>query len=38
MPEKYTVKISGPAEKQLQEITDYIRFSLQAPGTAMPSL
>lgn len=38
MPEKYTVKIAHSAEEQLREITDYIRFTLQAPDTAMKKL
>lgn len=38
MPEKYTVKIAHSAEEQLREITDYIRFTLQAPDTAMKML
>lgn len=38
MPEKYTVKIAHSAEEQLREITDYIRFTLQAPDTAMKIL
>ena len=38
MPEKYTVKITQPAEEQLREIADYIRFTLQVPGTAVKML
>lgn len=34
MPEKYTVKITLQAQEQLREIISYIRFTLQAPGTA----
>lgn len=38
MPEKYTVKITLQAQEQLREIVSYIRFTLQAPGTAMKML
>ena len=34
MPEIYTVKMTRLAEEQLREISDYIRFNLQAPSTA----
>ena len=36
MPEKYTVKITQQAQEQIREIISYIRFTLQAPETAMP--
>lgn len=35
MPEKYTVKIT---QQQIREIISYIRFTLQAPETAMKML
>lgn len=35
MPETYTVKITKQAQEQIREIISYIRFTLQAPGTAM---
>ena len=38
MPEKYTVKITLQAQEQLREIISYIRFTLQAPGTARKML
>ena len=38
MPEKYTVKITAQAQEQLREIVNYIRFTLQAPGTALKML
>ncbi len=38
MPEKYIVKLTQQAEENLREIADYIRFTLQAPGTAAKML
>lgn len=38
MPEKYTVKITQQAQEQIREIVSYIRFTLQAPETAMKML
>ena len=38
MPERYTVRITQPAQQQLREIADYIRFTLQAPNTAIKML
>ena len=38
MPDKYTVKITSQAQVQLREIVSYIRFTLQAPGTALKML
>ena len=38
MPEKYTVKITQQAQEQIREIISYIRFTLQAPETAMKML
>lgn len=38
MPEKYAVKITPQAQKQLREIVNYISYTLQAPGTAMKML
>lgn len=38
MPETYTVKIAKQAQGQIQEIIRYIRFTLQAPGTALKML
>lgn len=38
MPEIYTVKITKQAQEQIREIIGYIRFTLQAPGTAMKML
>lgn len=38
MPETYTVKITKQAQEQIREIISYIRFTLQAPGTAMKML
>ena len=38
MPERYTVRITQPAQQQLREIADYIRFTLQAPNTASKML
>ena len=35
MPEKYTVKITQQAQEQIREIVSYIRFTLQAPETAL---
>lgn len=38
MPEKYTVKITQQAQEQIREIISYIRFTLQAPETALKML
>ena len=38
MPERYTVRITQPAQQQLREIADYIRFTLQSPNTAITML
>lgn len=38
MPEKCIVKLTQQAEENLREIADYIRFTLQAPGTAAKML
>lgn len=38
MPEKCIVKLTQQAEESLREIADYIRFTLQAPGTAAKML
>ena len=38
MSEKYTVKITQQAQEQIREIVSYIRFTLQAPETAMKML
>ena len=38
MPEKYIVKITQQAQEQIREIVSYIRFTLQAPETAMKML
>lgn len=38
MPEKYIVKLTQQAEGNLREIADYIRFTLQSPGTAAKML
>lgn len=38
MPEKYIVKLTQQAEENLREIADYIRFTLQAPGTSAKML
>ena len=38
MPEKYTVKITQQAQAQLREIISDVRFTLQAPETAMKML
>ena len=38
MSEKYTVKITLQAQEQIREIISYIRFTLQAPETAMKML
>lgn len=38
MPETYTVKITKQAQGQIREIIRYIRFTLQAPETAMKML
>lgn len=36
--EEYTVKITPQAQKQLEEITHYIAFTLQAPEAALDLL
>lgn len=38
MPETYTVKLTKQAQRQIREIVSYIRFTLQAPGTALKML
>ena len=38
LAEKYTVKITQQAQEQIREIVSYIRFTLQAPETAMKML
>lgn len=38
MPEKNIVKLTQQAEENLREIADYIRFTLQAPGTSAKML
>ena len=38
MSEKYTVKITQQAQEQIREIISYIRFTLQAPETALKML
>lgn len=38
MPEKCVVKLTQQAEENLREIADYIRFTLQSPGTAAKML
>lgn len=35
MSERYTVKITPQAQKQVKEIVDYIRYTLQSPATAV---
>ena len=36
--EEYAVKITPQAQKQLEEITHYIAFTLQAPEAALDLL
>lgn len=38
MPETYAVKITKQAHRQIREIVSYIRFTLQAPETAIKML
>lgn len=35
MSDRYTVKITPQAQKQVKEIVNYIRYTLQAPDTAV---